>query len=122
MIYVRLTSSSGNSNADFPLLIAQRTNADELGTAAIVKGCRTPVADRRCSKLGRQVSDKPQGRKPRADYAGWCRLLWGKWDRSARLDRTIGFDAVAAIGARWLSSSGEGIVAAVATVDGGSRW
>jgi hypothetical protein len=34
----------------------------------------------------------------------------------------IGFAAVAAIGARWLLRSGEGIVAAVETVDGSSRW
>jgi hypothetical protein len=79
-------------------------------------------ADSRRGKLGRQVSDKPQGRKPRADYAGWRSLLWGKYDWCTWQDRTIGFDAVAAIGSRWLSSSGEGIVAAVETVDGGSRW
>ncbi len=39
-----------------------------------------PIADGRRSKLGRLVSDKPQGRKPRAGYAGWRSLLWGKCD------------------------------------------
>ncbi len=68
------------------------------------------------------MSDKPQGRKPRADYAGWRRVLWGKWDWSARLDRTVGFAAVETSDTRWLSDSGEGIVAAVEAVDGGSLW
>ena len=34
VIYVRLTSSSGNSDPEVPLLIEQRTQADELRTAA----------------------------------------------------------------------------------------
>ncbi len=115
-----MSTDTNSYVAVFPLYTQERNFSVRISGA--VKGCRTPVADRRRIKLGRQVSDKPRGRKPRAGYAGWRRLLWGKWDRSARLDRTIGFDAVAAIGARWLSSSGEGIVAAVATVDGGLRW
>ncbi len=105
-----------------PLYIREQTFAAQSRTSAIVKGCRTPVADRRCGKLGRQVSDKPQGRKPRAGYAGWRSLLWGKCDWCTWLDRMIGFDAVAAIGSRWLSGGGEGIVAAVEAVDGGSLW
>ena len=29
--------------------------------------------------LGRQASEKPQGRKPRARFTRWCRALWGMW-------------------------------------------
>ncbi len=46
-------------------------------TAALVKGSRTPAADGRRHTLGRQASEKPQGRKPRERFARWCRALWG---------------------------------------------
>jgi IS5 family transposase len=48
-----------------------------IGTAANAKGCRTPAADGRGHGYGRQVSDKPQGRKPRARFARWRCALWG---------------------------------------------
>ena len=60
--------------------------------SGVVKGCRTPVADRRRSKLDRQVSDKPQGeetagrlRRVTAHSMGKVRLMQvagsDDWDR-----------------------------------------
>ena len=98
-----------------------RTQAGLLSTSAPVKGCRTPAAYRRRRKLGRQVSDKPQGRKPRAGYAEWCGFLWGKCDRSAWLDRTVRVDTVVASRSRRASKQGENIFAVAETVDGSSR-
>ena len=60
--------------------VHMRKSQTASGASAAVKGCRMPVAQERCGELGRQASDKPQWRKPRADYAGWRHVLWGKWD------------------------------------------
>jgi hypothetical protein len=49
-------------------------------TAKYVKGCRTPaVTLTAVPGLGRQASDKPQGRKPRAGSARCQARLWGWW-------------------------------------------
>src|SRR5712691_502551 len=42
-----------------------------------VKGSRMPAAEGRCHALGRQASEKPQGRKPRAGFARWCPRAMG---------------------------------------------
>ena len=97
-----------------------RVTGAELQTS-VVKGCRMPAAAERCHCLGRQVSDKPRGRKPRVGYAGWRGLLWGKCDWLAWLDRTVGFDACAAGQSRRPSNCRDGAIAAVETVDGSLR-
>ena len=49
-----------------------------LGSSSgYVKGSRTPAADGRGHTLGRQASEKPQGRKPRAEFARWCLRAMG---------------------------------------------
>jgi hypothetical protein len=54
-------------------------SVDIVATAALVKGSWMPAADERRNKLGRQASEKPQGRKPRAGEGAAVpgAQLWG---------------------------------------------
>ena len=45
-------------------------SCEVIGTSFGVKGCRTPAGQVVCGALGRQASDKPQGRKLRGDRLG----------------------------------------------------
>src|SRR6266542_2347722 len=60
----------------------------------VVKGSRTPAADERDHLLGRQASEKPQGRKPRDRFARWWRAMGivrlpavGRWAGPSELGR-----------------------------------
>ena len=73
--------SGGDCFADGPFLMLWTTPTigiaicqgalvgDKREESEIVKGSRTPAGAWWCDVLGRQASEKPQGRKPRAGYA-----------------------------------------------------
>ncbi len=60
-----------------------------------VKGCRTPGAAGRRHPLGRQGSDKPQGRKPRGSrLGGGAGSVYGDLTVARGVSRVAGSDGL----------------------------